>query len=143
MFTSDRDQQRRFYCEVWKKHRDGAALEPLECQLRDIILAHPEYQALLEVPDTALAKDYLPELGETNPFLHMALHLALYEQLATDRPAGIRAIAQQLRLRYPDSHALEHYMMDCLAEIIWQSQRNAAAPDEAAYLRCLRRALTA
>jgi hypothetical protein len=142
MFTSDRDRQRRFYCEVWKKHRDGAVLEPLEAQVRDVILAHPEYQALLEDADAALGRDYLPELGETNPFLHMALHLALYEQLATDRPAGIRAIAQQLRLRHPDPHALEHFMMDCLAEAIWRSQRDAAPPDEAAYLRCLRRPLT-
>ena len=143
MYTTDRDQQRRFYCEIWKKHRNGVALEPLETQLRDIILAHPEYHALLEDPDSALGRDYLPELGETNPFLHMALHLALYEQLATDRPAGIRAVAQQLRLRHSDPHALEHTMMDCLAEAIWRSQRDGVPPDEAAYLRCLRRALGA
>lgn len=141
MFTSNRDQLRRFYCDAWKKHREGSALEPLECQLRDIILAHPEYHSLLENPDTALGRDYLPELGESNPFLHMALHLALHEQLATDRPAGIRAVAQRLRLRYPEPHALEHYMIDCLAETIWRSQRDATPPDEAAYLRCLRHLL--
>lgn len=141
MFTADRDQLRKFYCDVWRKHSAGQALEPLEIQIRDVILAHPEYQPLLENTDAALGKDYLPEFGETNPFLHMGLHLAIHEQLSTDRPAGIRGLAQQLRLRFPEPHALEHHMIDCLAETIWRSQRDATPPDEAAYLRCLQRAL--
>ncbi|MFN2310044.1 MAG: DUF1841 family protein [Gammaproteobacteria bacterium] len=140
MFTPDREQLRRFYCEVWRKHGAGLALEPLELQIREVILAHPEYQPLLDDPD-ALDKDYLPELGETNPFLHMGLHLAVREQLGTDRPAGIRALAQQARRRFPDPHAWEHRMIECLAEMLWRSQRDAVPPDEAAYLRCLRRAL--
>lgn len=141
LFSQNRDQLRQFYCEVWRKHRAGEALEPLETQIRDVILLHPQYQALLERPDAALARDYPPELGETNPFLHMGLHLALHEQLATDRPAGIRALARRLRLAHPDGHALEHRMMDCLAETVWRSQRDAAAPDEGAYLQCLERLL--
>ncbi|MBI5462704.1 MAG: DUF1841 family protein [Gammaproteobacteria bacterium] len=139
MFSQNRDQLRQFYCEVWRKHGAGLALEPLEGHIRDVILLHPEYHALLERPEQAVGRDYLPEFGETNPFLHMGLHLAIHEQLGTDRPAGIRALAQQLRLRYPDAHTLEHRMMDCLAEMLWRSQRDATAPNEADYLNCLRR----
>ena len=141
LFSQNRDQLRQFYCDVWRRHRAGEALEPLEVQVRDVILMHPEYQPLLERPDTALGRDYLPELGETNPFLHMGLHLALHEQVATDRPAGVRALAQRLRLAQADGHALEHRMMDCLAEAIWRGQRDNAAPDEWEYLRCLERLL--
>ena len=141
LFSQNRDQLRQFYCDVWRRHRAGEALEPLEVQVRDVILMHPEYQPLLERPDTALGRDYLPELGETNPFLHMGLHLALHEQVATDRPAGVRALAQRLRLAQADGHALEHRMMDCLAEAIWRGQRDNAAPDEGEYLRCLERLL--
>lgn len=141
IFGQNRDQLRQFYCDVWRKHCADEPLAPLETQIRDVIRIHPEYHPLLETPERALEREYLPELGETNPFLHMALHLALYEQLATDRPAGIRALAQQLRPRHADPHALEHAMMDCLAEAIWRSQRDGRPPDEAAYLRCLRRLL--
>jgi hypothetical protein len=28
--------------------------------------------------------------------------------------------------------------MECLAEMIWQAQRNGTAPDEEAYLECVR-----
>lgn len=138
LFSQDRDQLRRVYCDIWRKHRAGAVLEPLEAQIRDVILLHPEYHTLLEDADRALGRDYLPALGATNPFLHMGLHLALYEQLASDRPAGIRALVLEARGRWPDMHALEHRMMECLAETLRQSQRDGTAPDEAAYLRCLR-----
>ncbi len=141
LFRQDRDQLRQFYCDVWHRQRAGEALTPLERQVFNVILLHPEYQPLLEHPDAALNRDYLPELGETNPFLHMGLHLALHEQLATDRPAGIRALTQRLRRARPDGHDLEHRMMDCLAEAIWRGQRDNIPPDEAQYIQCLERLL--
>lgn len=139
IFSNDRDQLRQFYCEVWRKHGAGLPLEALESQIRDVILLHPEYHSLLEHPEQALGREYLPEFGATNPFLHMGLHLAIHEQLGTDRPAGIRALIAQLRVHWPDTHALEHQMMECLAESLWRSQRDGVPPDEAAYLDCLRR----
>ena len=138
LFGQDRDQMRQFYCEVWRKHRDKQLLEPLERQLTDIILQHPEYQPLLEDAEQACSKDYPPETGESNPFLHMSLHMAIQEQLATDKPTGIRNLYQQLLSHYPDSHELEHRIMECLAEMIWQSQRAGTIPDEEAYLQCIR-----
>lgn len=139
IFSNNRDQLRQFYCEVWRKHGAGLPLEALELQIRAVILLHPEYQRLLENPEQALGHDYPPEAGATNPFLHMGLHLAIHEQLATDRPAGIRAVLAQVRGHWPDAHALEHRMMECLAETLQRGQRDGAPPDEAAYLECLRR----
>ncbi len=139
LFSNDRDQLRQFYCDVWRKHRDGLPLEALEIQIRDVILLHPEYHALLEHPEQALGREYLPESGATNPFLHLGLHLAIHEQLATDRPTGIRALITVLRSHWPDGHALEHQMMECLAESLWRGQRDGVPPDAAAYLDCLRR----
>jgi len=139
IFSQNRDQLRQFYCEVWRKHGAGLALEPLEGQIRDVILLHPEYHSLLGNPEQALGREYLPEFGATNPFLHMGLHLAIHEQLSTDRPAGIRALVIGLRSRWTDMHALEHQMMECLAESLWRSQRDGIPPDEVEYLDCLRR----
>ena len=138
MYGNDPAHYRRFFCEVWRKHREGAALQALEEMVAHIIVEHPEYHRLLEDPAT-LDQDYAPESGHTNPFLHMGLHIAIQEQLAADRPVGIRGIYQGLMQRHADSHEVEHRMAECLAEGIWEAQRNSNAPDENVYLERLRR----
>ncbi|HHQ42715.1 MAG TPA: DUF1841 family protein [Chromatiales bacterium] len=138
LFTADRDSLRRFYLEAWRRHRAGMPLEPLEREVVAVVAEHPEYQPLLERGEAALARDYPPELGETNPFLHMGLHLAIREQAATDRPAGFRAAYAALVRRAGGAHEAEHRIMDCLVEALWRAQRAGRPPDEAAYLRCVR-----
>lgn len=137
MFGQNRDTLRQFYVEAWRKRREGLPMEPLETLVAQVVAEHPEYQRLLESADEALGREYLPEFGETNPFLHMGLHLALREQVSTQRPAGVGDIYRTMLTRHGDAHAAEHAMMDCLVESIWQAQRSGGAPDEAAYLRCL------
>lgn len=141
MFGEDRNQLRQMFFSAWHKHQAGSPVEPLEAQLVEIILRHPEYHALLADEEANLERDYSPELGETNPFLHMAMHLALQEQVSTDRPAGITQLYTDLVQGSPDPHEAEHGMMTCLAEMIWQVQRYGTPPDEAAYLDCIRQLL--
>ena len=138
LYGSDRDDLRRAYVVAWSKSRAGQALEPLERLLVEVIAEHPEYQAALESPD-ALAREYSPESGRTNPFLHMGLHVAIREQLATDRPPGVRALYAELLPRFADAHQLEHALMECLAETLWEAQREGGVPDEARYLSRVRR----
>jgi hypothetical protein len=137
LFGQNRDQLRSLYCEAWQLHRQGQPLEPLQAQIVAVIQHHPEYQPLLESPEQALGREYLPELGETNPFLHMGMHLAIQEQVSTDRPTGIRELYRRLASGYPDAHSLEHRLMECLAEMIWQAQRDGAPADERRYLECI------
>lgn len=137
----DRSGLRRRYVEAWRKHRAGRPLEPLEHQIVTVIEQHPEYHALLEDEAEALGRDFTPEAGQSNPFLHMGLHLAIREQAATDRPAGIAAIRTQLAERLADSHEAEHRMLERLAEALWLSQRTGRPPDEDAYVESLRQML--
>lgn len=140
MFDPDRNQVRQFYCSLLRKHHKLQPLVGAELAALPIVLAHPEYHALLQHPDSAVERDYLPEHGETNPFLHLSLHLALSEQLSIDQPAGVRAAYQRLLTRLGhDEHAAQHAMIDCLAEMIWQSQRNGGPLSEAVYFACLNR----
>ena len=139
LFNSDRDSLRRFYVDAWTKAQAGEPLTPMEAQVADVVAQHPEYQGVLEDPDRALGREYLPEQGETNPFLHMGLHLALREQVATDRPAGVAEVHQRLARRLGGAHEAEHAMMECLAEALWQAQRDGRPPDESAYLAALKR----
>jgi hypothetical protein len=141
MFNPSRDQVRRFFFDVWAKYRAGHALVGAEQPALDAVLAHPEYHAILDQPDRYMERDYLPEFGETNPFLHLSMHLAIAEQLSVDQPPGIRSGYQRLLQQHGDAMAAQHAVMDCLAEMIWQVQRHGTAFDSSAYLRCLDQAL--
>lgn len=104
-------------------------------QIADVVALHPEYHAALERPDEEVDRDYTPESGESNPFLHMGLHLAVRDQVATDRPAGMRAAFEALARRLGSRHDAEHRFIECLAEAMWEAQRAGLPPDETAYLR--------
>ena len=137
MFSQDRDSMRRYFLEAWRKSRRSAPLNPLEIQIVEVIREHPEYQSLLEQPDVALGREYLPDDGETNPFLHMSLHLAILEQVATDRPPGVRDLYLRLAGSMGDAHQATHGLMECLAESLWKAQRERLPPDERSYMACL------
>lgn len=126
------------FLKTWLKHQRGEPLEPLEKQIADVITEHPEYHGLLKDDTDSLELDFTPESGQLNPFLHMGMHLALREQVGTNRPAGIAMITRSLLLKHGDGHKVEHLMMDCLGEMLWSAQVNNSMPDEAAYLEALK-----
>jgi len=134
-----REQMRRMYLEAWRKFTAQMPLEPLEKQLAAVIAEHPEYVPWLESGESPLCAEFTPEGGRENPFLHMGLHLAIREQVATNRPAGIAEVHQKLAARLGDAHAAEHSMLEPLAETLWEAQRLGRMPDEQAYLERLRR----
>ena len=137
MFAPSRDQARRFFFDSWRKYRAGETLSALERIALQVILLHPEYHALLDAPERNLDRDYAPEHGAMNPFLHLSLHLAIEEQLSIDQPPGIRTAFEQLRAKTGAEHDAKHTLLECLAETIWQAQRGNTAPDQALYLKCL------
>jgi hypothetical protein len=134
-FFHDRSRTdlRRAWAEAWRRRREGLPLEPLQAQMADVVDAHPEYRTLLEDAD-ALGRDWTPEQGQQNPFLHLGLHMAIREQVGTDRPPGIRAAHAGLTRRLGSAHEAEHAMLEKLGEALWDAQRHGRAPDERAYL---------
>ena len=138
MFNPSREQARRFFCESWRKHRERLVLEGAEATAADLIAEHPEYHALLEDPQAAVEREFTPEGGQMNPFLHLSLHLAIAEQISIDQPPGIKAAYAALR-RTLDVHDAEHAIMECLGETLWRAQRNNAPMDGEAYLDCVLR----
>ena len=140
MFGQNRQQLRQFYHDVWQKKSNNLVLNALETSIAQVIEAHPEYHSIFQ-SDASLEQDYFVEDGQTNPFLHMGLHISLHEQISTNRPDGIREIYQQLLHKFGDAHAAEHQMMECLTESLWLAQRNNTAPSEADYLDALKQLL--
>ena len=135
MFSSDRNTLRKVFFDAWQKHQQHAPVEPLEAQLIDIMLVHPEYHTILDDPATFQAEDF----PEGNPFLHMSLHLAIREQISTNRPAGIKEIHTALSHKLDDPLTAEHAMMEWLGQVLWQAQQSNAMPDEQIYLEMLRK----
>jgi hypothetical protein len=138
IYSNDRNKIRQQFYTVWDKANQGIALEPLEAIIADVIQDHPEYHPLLKNPEATIDTEFYPEHGQSNPFLHMGMHISLREQVATDRPAGIRALTQKMILKYRDSHEMEHRMMEPLGKVLWESQQNNTLPDEQEYLEALK-----
>ena len=137
IFGQDRNELRQMYADAWRKRCDQQPMASLEIQIADVIEMHPEYHD--DVTGDDLDRDYTPDGGQTNPFLHMGLHLGIREQVATNRPAGISAVHKAVSAKLGDIHAAEHAMIECLAETLWEAQSSNQPPDEAKYLERLQR----
>jgi hypothetical protein len=140
MLVDSRADARRYFVEVWRKLQQGTVLEPLQLIVADVLRAHPETHDLMNDPQV-LTREFAPDEGNANPFLHFGLHVSIREQLQTDRPAGVTAVYQQLLSRIGDRHAVEHRLMDCLLQGLIEAQQSGRMPDEVAYLNNARNLL--
>ena len=137
LFNPSRDEVRDFFFDAWAKFNAHTQLTPLEKIAVEVITMHAEYHTVLNQPEKYRAQAYYPEMGETNPFLHMSLHLSILEQVQINQPIGIAGHYQALLNKHQDAMLAQHDLMDCLAETIWQAQRASSQPDAAAYLACM------
>lgn len=128
VFGNSTQDTRPLFFSSWQKYKKNQPLTPLEQQIVDVILDHPDYQPFFEQSATA------PEQRRDNPFLHLGLHLAVRDQIALDRPSGIAAIYNTLYQQHHNAHRVEHLMMEPLEECLWASQRNQCLPDDSAYM---------
>lgn len=135
MFNPSRDQVRQFFIEAWQKHRYKQLLSPLESMAVNLVQQHPEYHALLESPE-AVEQDFTVEKGQTNPFLHLSMHLAIQEQLSIDQPPGIKAAHDRL-VATLDPHEVSHRIMEALGEVIWEAQRLNKPLDNERYIELI------
>jgi hypothetical protein len=134
MYTDNRDAYRQFFFSAWQKFEKKLPLDATEARLAALIQQHPEYHSLFEHPNTS-AHEYAPE---ENPFIHLSLHLALREQIETDRPKGIGLIQQELNLKLKNPHQVEHLMMECLCRMMGLAQETGNVASDEMYLTELR-----
>ena len=141
LFNPSREEVREFFFNVWSQYQAQKPLTDLEKIALSVMHLHPEYHAILSAPEQFKHQEYFPEFGETNPFLHMSLHLSILEQISINQPIGIAGIYAQLKLRHQNEHDFEHSaqhdILECLGESIWQAQRNNTAIDANYYVQLL------
>ena len=97
MFGNDRTQIRRYFFDVWAKKNQGQLLTGLDEIIAHVIEIHPEYHHYLQDSDDALDREWLPEQGESNPFLqdaamdrdqtnkHVAIAVTMVNKMRTTR----------------------------------------------------------
>lgn len=133
MFKDERNTLRNQFFTAWEKHLKKSPIEPLEAQIISVIVDHPEYHEFF----SARENQHQEISGDTNPFLHLSLHLALRDQIQTNRPVGIKTIFQTLYRKHACHLQAEHIMMACLEKILWKAQQSNQPPDEKEYLHDL------
>ena len=142
LFNPSREQVRLFFFDAWTKYKQQQPLTDLEAIATQVMQMHPEYHVALDAPERYLEQAYFPEMGATNPFLHMSLHLSVLEQIGIDQPSGIVQVYRKLQQKHDEvldksQHDAQHDLMDCLAETLWQAQRDGKPPDTEVYLNCM------
>lgn len=140
MYDVNTHDVRRFFAHVWQHRLAPLQLDGLQRKALRILEAHPEYSNILNNIENYLDYEWLPEHGQSNPFLHLSLHLSIQEQVAIDQPFGIRAIHEALCARHNDDWLrAEHEMMEALAETLWEAQRFGRGLDVNNYMTKLRK----
>lgn len=143
MFNPSQADVRRFFCQVHGKARAGQPLDALETLASGWLREHPEYDQDLADAEAAVARVYDGADGATNPFLHLSMHLSISEQCSIDQPRGIRQAVELLAARRDSLHDAHHEAMECLGQMLWESQRAGRPPDGQAYVECVQRRATA
>ena len=142
MFNPSQADVRRFFCAVRAKHLAGQPMDALETLAGQWLEEHPEYQPEMAEVEAALVKTYDGGDGQANPFLHLSMHLSISEQCSIDQPRGIRQAVELLAARRDSLHDAHHEAMECLGEMLWESQRSGRPPDGEAYVACVQRRAT-
>lgn len=141
LFNPSKEEVRQFFCEAWAKQQRSGILTPMESIAARWMVEHPEYHGILSDLESAKETEYTPEKGQTNPFLHLSMHMSITEQVQIDQPPGIREVSKQLSIKLDSEHEAQHRIMECLGQILWNAQRDGAPPDMVAYVEATKRLL--
>ncbi len=142
MFSPSQADVRKFFCSIYAKALASQPLEAIETIASLWIDEHPEYHADLANEAAALAAMGQAEESRSNPFLHLSMHLSISEQCSIDQPRGIRQAVELLTHKRDSLHQAHHEAMDCLGQMLWESQRVGRPPDGEAYIACIQRRAT-
>ena len=142
MFSPSQADVRRFFCSIYAKATAGSALEAIETIASQWMHEHPEYAQDFSDVDAALVSMGEVQEGRTNPFLHLSMHLSISEQCSIDQPRGIRQAVELLTHKRKSLHQAHHEAMDCLGQMLWESQQAGRPPEGDAYIACVQRQAT-
>jgi len=126
---------RQVFWDAWHKAQADLPLNALEVRIARVIAMHPEYHHFFDDMEDFLDRDFEMDDG-MNPYLHLSLHLALEEQVATKHPPEMaKALDHMITMKKMDRHDALHRCLEVLAETVYYAQRAGREPDVQAYAR--------
>jgi len=129
---------RQVFWGAWQRELRAEPLDALQVRIVRVIHEHPEYHALFDDMDSFLDRDFGSDDG-MNPYLHLSLHLALEEQVATHQPPEAANVLIHLMQRKGLSrHDALHVLLEILAETVFYAQRQGGEPDVLVYQQRLK-----
>ncbi len=129
---------RQIFWDAWQKAQADLPLNALEVRIARVIAMHPEYHHFFDDMEDFLERDFQLDDG-MNPYLHLSLHLAIEEQLATKHPPEAAKLMElQMMTLKKDRHEVIHMILEVLAESVYESQRTGKELDPIAYAGQLR-----
>ncbi len=129
---------RQIFWDAWQKAQADLPLNALEVRIARVIEMHPEYHHFFNDMETFLERDFQVDDG-MNPYLHLSLHLAIEEQLATKHPPEAARLMEHYIINLKkERHDALHVILEVLAETVYNAQRAGREPDPVAYAGQLR-----
>lgn len=124
---------RQVFWDAWHKDQTDQPLNAMEVRIARVIRMHPEYHPLFADMESFLDRDFQDD-GGMNPYLHLSLHLALEEQIASHQPAIVSTVLEHLmQVKNMERHDALHAILEILTEILHGSHRQGQEPDVQAY----------
>jgi hypothetical protein len=126
---------------IWELAKNGNLdiLTGEEGRYAEVMLEHEEeYFNQFEMADLTYNYQYDPDTEE-NPFLHIALHVVVENQLEAGQPTEVYQFYDSMRKRKCSHHDAIHLIAALLAPLIVIALQRNGAPDEELYRSLLRK----
>ena len=123
---------------IWEDSKAGKALEGEEKVIAHLMKQHPEFHQEFEMADVYADIDlqYDPD-KEVNPFLHIAIHAIVENQLAANDPPGVAEFFKRRKYKKETRHETSHMVGLLIMEQIFEMFKNAVPFDLDRYKRDL------
>ena len=129
---------RQVFWDAWQRAKDNLPLDAMQVRIARVIEMHPEFHHYFDDMERFLERDFHVDDG-MNPYLHLSLHLALEEQIATRQPPEVgSALEHLMTAKGIGRHDALHFILEILAESVYFAQREGKEPDVLLYLTRIR-----
>jgi hypothetical protein len=129
---------RQVFWDAWQRAKDNLPLDAMQVRIARVIEMHPEFHHYFDDMERFLERDFHVDDG-MNPYLHLSLHLALEEQIATRQPPEVgSALEYLMTTKGIGRHDALHFILEILAESVYFAQREGKEPDVLLYLTRIR-----
>ena len=138
----DRAQNRKLFHMLWERAQndDFAGLDDEQRRIAEALKLHAdEYHNVFEFSDVVPDREFDPQKGEVNPFLHISIHAAVQAQLEAKDPIEVLQFYNAMRKKKCSHHDALHLILTILAPLMFRTMKSLMPFDNNRYLSLLKK----